>query len=250
MLPIFLVQRSIHETRESPSKTTSWPAFLLSSILTELLYNTLASLLLYLPFSLPIFSPFPTQQRSALLFALTWTFLLFTSTFAHMAIAALDTAEAAGNLASALFSFSLIFCGVLATPDVLPRFWIFMYRVSPFTYLVQALLAVGLAGKTVQCAAEELKRFETPAANATITCGKYMAAYMRERGGYLVDANARGECEYCALKSTDAFLEAVGAKLADWGRNMGILWVYVVVNVVAAGLLYWLVRVPRKRRVS
>lgn len=29
----------------------------------------------------------------------------------------------AGNLANLIFSLCLIFCGVLATPDVFPRFW-------------------------------------------------------------------------------------------------------------------------------
>ena len=41
-------------------------------------------------------------------------------------------------LANLLFSLCLVFNGVLAPPTgptAFPHFWIFMYRVSPFTYL-------------------------------------------------------------------------------------------------------------------
>ena len=50
-------------------------------------------------------------SRSGTMFLLLWVFLMFTSTFAHMVQAGIETAEAAGNAASALFTFSLVFCG-------------------------------------------------------------------------------------------------------------------------------------------
>ena len=37
-----------------------------------------------------------------------------------MVIAAVDTAESGGNIANLLFMLSLVFCGVLATPEQLP----------------------------------------------------------------------------------------------------------------------------------
>lgn len=49
-------------------------------------------------------------------------FLFFASTFAHMCIAAIDTAETAGNMGNLLFSLSLLFCGVLATPATFPGY--------------------------------------------------------------------------------------------------------------------------------
>jgi ABC-type multidrug transport system permease subunit len=53
-------------------------------------------------------------------------FLVFTSTFAHMIIAAMPDAETAGNIATLLFSMMLTFNGVLQSPTALPGFWIFM----------------------------------------------------------------------------------------------------------------------------
>jgi len=54
-----------------------------------------------------------------------------------MVIAFNDTAENGGNIGNLCFSLCLIFCGVLATPSQFPGFWIWLYRVSPFTYLAE-----------------------------------------------------------------------------------------------------------------
>jgi ATP-binding cassette, subfamily G (WHITE), member 2, PDR len=42
---------------------------------------------------------------------MVWVYLMWTSTFAHMSVAAVELAEMAGNYANLLFVFSLIFCG-------------------------------------------------------------------------------------------------------------------------------------------
>jgi ATP-binding cassette, subfamily G (WHITE), member 2, PDR len=50
-------------------------------------------------------------SRGWTMFLLLLAFFMFSSTFAHMVQAGIGTAEAAGNAANALFTFSLIFCG-------------------------------------------------------------------------------------------------------------------------------------------
>lgn len=143
-----------------------------------------------------------------------------------------------GNL---LFSLSLIFCGVLAAPGVFPHFWIFMYRVSPFTYLTDAFLSVGLANTNVVCAANELLHFTAPTGE---TCGTYMADYIAASGGYLQDPNAT-DCSFCTIKSTNTFLASVSSHYANRWRNFGILWAYIVFNGCMAVFLYWVGRVPK-----
>jgi hypothetical protein len=187
------------------------------------------------------------HERGALFFLLIWTFLIFTSTFTHMCIAAIETAEEGGNIANLLFSLSLIFCGVLASKTALPGFWVFMYYLSPFTYLASAMLSVGVANTKVVCAANELLKFAPPSGQ---TCASYMKAYIGVAGGYLQDPEATGECSFCQLSDTNVFLQAVGAKYADRWRNFGILWLYIVFNVAAALALYWLVRMPKKSKQS
>jgi ABC-type multidrug transport system permease subunit len=144
-----------------------------------------------------------------------------------------------------MFSLCLIFCGVLASPDSFPHFWIFMYRVSPFTYLVSGLLSSGLARSYVQCAQNEFVRFDSPQDS---TCQQYISDYQSVAGGYLRDPNATSGCEFCSIETTDAFLTRLSVNYDDAWRNFGILWAYVIFNIFAALALYWLVRMPKTKR--
>ncbi|XMA11583.1 hypothetical protein WAI453_004374 [Rhynchosporium graminicola] len=253
IMPHFVTQRALYEARERPSKTYSWKAFMISNIVVELPWNSLMAVLIFFCWYYPIGfykNAIPTDavtERGLLMFLLIWTFLLFTSTFTNMVIAAIETAEEGGNLANLMFCLTLIFCGVLASPNVFPRFWIFMYRLSPFTYLVDAMLSVGLADTNVVCSSTELRSFVAPAGQ---TCGEYMNAWIstQGKGGYLQDANAIGNCSYCALDSTNQFLNLLGSSYDHRWRNFGFMWIYIVFNACAALALYWLFRVPKKAK--
>jgi ATP-binding cassette, subfamily G (WHITE), member 2, PDR len=98
--------------------------------ISETLAAGLAFVLFYYPVGLNHNATFAHEsaERGGLFFLLILAFYIFTSTFAHMMIAAIEDANTGGNLANTLFSLCLIFCGVLATPQSLPGFWIFMYR--------------------------------------------------------------------------------------------------------------------------
>jgi ATP-binding cassette subfamily G (WHITE) protein 2 (PDR) len=182
-------------------------------------------------------------ERGGAMFLLIWVYFMYSSTFSHMIQAGIELAEMAGNYANLLFTFSLIFCGILATPAAMPGFWIFMYRVSPFTYLVGAILAVGLSDASVRCSGVELQHFDPTPGN---TCSSYMSPYINENGGYLVNPEATSKCSFCLIGDTNTFLKSIGVDLENRWRNLGLLWVYVAVNIVGAITLYWLVRVPKK----
>lgn len=139
---------------------------------------------------------------------------------------------------------SLIFCGVLARPDSLPGFWIFMYRVSPLTYFVEGLLSTGVANQQVRCADNEFLRFQAPAGQ---DCGAYLEPYIQNAGGYL-RSNASSDCELCSYGDTNAFLRTVSVTYSNAWRGMrqvldptvgciltkrpdfGILWGYIIFN--------------------
>ncbi|KAI1637777.1 ABC-2 type transporter-domain-containing protein [Biscogniauxia mediterranea] len=249
-MPHFVVQRSLYEVRERPSKVYGWKVFMLSQIIVELPWNTLMAVLMYFCWYYPVglyrnaADAGQTTERGALMFLLLWAFLLFTSTFTDMIIAAFETAEGGGNVANLLFTLCLIFCGVLASPDTLPRFWIFMYRVSPFTYLVSAMLSTGVANTSVECASNEYVTFDPPAGQ---TCETYMQPQLEYIGGYLKAGteNLTSNCVYCSLKDTNVFLASAKSNYDDRWRNFGILWAYIVFNVFGALFLYWLTRVPK-----
>jgi ATP-binding cassette subfamily G (WHITE) protein 2 (PDR) len=250
VMPLFVSQRSLYEARERPSKAYSWKAFMLCNILVELPWATIASVVLffcwYYPIGLYRNAEYTdsVSARSGLQFLLVWEFIMFSSTFAHMVIAGIATAETAGNVANFFFSLCLLFCGVLAGPKAMPGFWIFMYRVSPFTYIVGALLGNGVGNAPVVCAETEYLSFDAPPGS---TCGEYLSQYLDAAGGYLVDSNAEA-CQLCPIDNTDTFLMGVSISFSDRWRNFGLILVYIGFNVVAAVFFYWFARVPKGKR--
>ncbi|KAL8290132.1 hypothetical protein RQP46_003071 [Phenoliferia psychrophenolica] len=215
IMPLFCSQRALYEARERPSKT---------------------------------YYPIAFYRNASLDHAVTelfvWGFYLFTSTFAHMCIAAIEVAEVGGTLSNFMFMLTLIFCGVLATPAEFPHFWIFLYRVSPFTYIVSGMLTTGVSGAVLHCDAVSLTHIVPPAGE---TCQSYLGPYIAANGGSLYgDVLSTTACDICTASTGDAYLEQLGMSFDTAWRNWGLIWAYIAFNVAGAIGLYWLARVPKK----
>ncbi|KAK4494347.1 hypothetical protein PRZ48_014645 [Zasmidium cellare] len=253
IIPIFVVQRTLYEVRERQSRTYHWAAFVVSNIVAELAWNTLMAILCffvwYYPMGLYRNATWTgaVDSRSILTVLILWTAFLFSSTFAQMLIAALATAEEASGLATLMSIMLYAFCGILVGPQALPGFWIFMYRVNPFTYMVDAFLATTLGNAPVNCASDEFLRFDAP---ANQTCGDYMQAYIGQRGGGLINPGASGadQCQYCPLANTNEFLSNINADFGRRWRNFGLMWAYICFNLAMTLFLYWAFRVPKKTK--
>lgn len=249
-LPIFVTQRDLYEARERPSRTFSWKAFLFAQIVVEIpwniLFGTLAFFCFYYPVGFYENASFAGQlnERGVLFWLFSVAFFVFISSTAQLCIAAIEVAEAAGNLGSLLFTMSLNFCGVFGGPGVLPGFWIFMYRVSPLTYFIDAVLSTGLANTYVTCADYEYLEFNPLDGE---TCETYMSEYISLNGGYLENPSATSNCAFCPLYSTNSFLASVNSSYSRRWRNFGIFICYIVFNWCACVFLYWLARVPKKK---
>lgn len=122
-----------------------------------------------------------------------------------------------------------------------------MYRISPFTYLVDGMLSTGLANNAIVCSSIEYVRFNPPSGQ---TCGQYMSTYKATLGGYLTNDNATANCEFCAAASTNVYLTQLSSQYSTRWRNFGIMWAFVIFNIFAALGLYWYARVPRKQKVQ
>lgn len=254
IMPHFATQRGLYEVRERPAKAYSWKVFMASNIIVELPWNTLMSAIMYFCWYYPVGfykNAEPSDAvtlRGALMFLFIWTFLLFASTFAHMCIAGIELPETAGSIVNVLFSLCLIFCGVIATKEQMPGFWIFMYRVNPFTYLISGMLATGLSGNTVECDPIEYLRFPPPDSQ---TCQQYMEPFINTtNNGYLLNPSATTDCAFCPLSHTDTFLSNFFISYGDVWRNFGLMWAYILFNTVAAVFIYWLARVPKGKLAS
>lgn len=251
-LPLFVQQRDLYEARERPSRTFSWKAFIVSQILVEVPWNILAGTVAYFVYYYPVGfyrnASYANQlhERGALFWLFTCAFYVYISSMGLLVISFLEIAENAANIASVLFTLSLSFCGVFATPSVLPRFWIFMYRVSPLTYLIDAFLSIGLANARVVCSEKELLTMIPP--NGT-TCSEYMDPYIQSSGtGYLVDGSSNTECHFCRFSYTNDYLATVSSSYSRRWRNYGIFSSYIVFDYCAGIFLYWLARVPKKSK--
>ncbi|KAI0106740.1 ABC-2 type transporter-domain-containing protein [Daldinia grandis] len=248
-MPQFILQRQQYEARERSSRAYSWYTFFLANMVVELPWNTLASLLIFVPFYYLVGmneNAIPTDsatERGGLMFFILWTVLVFESTFADMVIAGVETAEVGAVIGLLLFAMSLIFSGVMVPRSSLPGFWIFMYRISPFTYIIGAMLAVGVANHEVRCSTLELLHFQPPKGE---TCGQYIDPYNQVAFGAVYNPEATSDCNFCSLANTNTFLASVDSFYADRWRNTGLIWVYIAFNVAAALFLYWLARVPKK----
>ena len=269
IMPMFISSRTMYEARERPSKAYSWKAFIIAAIIgmpfhinfssltvlmyvvVELAWNSLMAVFCYICWYYPVgfyrIAEYTdaVHSRGVTTFLFILMLLLFASTFSVMLIAAFDSDEVAGALSTLFMIMLFTFNGVLATPDQLPGFWIFMYRVNPFTYVVNGFLGSALAGAPVTCASNEILSFSSPAGT---TCGDYLSGYIEQAGGYLIDPLVEGVCEYCPLATTDDFLSSLSISFSDRWRSFGILWAYVIFNIAAAVFIYWLARVPRPKK--
>ncbi|KAK4223039.1 ABC-2 type transporter-domain-containing protein [Podospora fimiseda] len=239
-----VAERDLFEARERRNKSYSWKIFIASNVLVELAWQTLASALFFVLWYYPTGvwknsdSDFGVSERSAMTFVLIWLFCLFICTSSQAVAIAFPLDQTGAQITNLLYWFSTLFCGVLIFPVSIPRFWNFVYRASPFTYLVQALLSATLSGVEITCSDLEQVYVDLPLSDDNETCGNYLAPYIEMAGGYVLNPDRRqGQCLYCPL---DTLGEGVG-----W-RNVGILTAYILVNILAFFGFYWMFRVPKR----
>ncbi|AET41310.1 uncharacterized protein Ecym_8014 [Eremothecium cymbalariae DBVPG len=249
-LPVFVSQRNLYESREQHSRTFSWKSFLVAQLIVEIPWNvivgTLSFFCYYYAVGLYNSASVAHQltERGLLFWLFSIIYYVYVGSAGQAAIAGVQNIESAGNLASMVFTLCLSFCGVMVSRKNLPRFWIFMYRISPFTYMVDGMLSVAVANVDVRCSDYEYIHFNAPAGQ---TCQQYTDAYMNVAGGYLSNPNSTTDCSFCPISSTNAFLSSVDCSYSHRWRNIGISVAYILLNYFIFLGLYWLTRVPKKR---
>ena len=164
-----------------------------------------------------------------------------------MVIAGLPNADSAGAVTMLIFVIMFAMCGVLAGPNDLPGFWVWVYRANPLTYVVNGLLGSTLANAPVVCSASEILNFAPPNGS---TCEEYMTGFIDAAGGYLIESSreSTSECRFCPMDSTNTFLKMINIDFDKRWQDFGYLWVYVVFNIAAAVFFYWLARVPKGKK--
>lgn len=239
--PLFVTQRSLYEVRERPSKAYSWIAFVLANIVVEIPYQIMAAILIYACFYYPVVG-IQTSDRQGLVLLFIIQLFLYASSFAQMTIAAMPDAQTASSIVTVLVLMSILFNGVLQPPNALPGFWIFMYRVSPFTYWIAGIVATMLHGRQVECAEKETQIFDPRDGQ---TCGAYLAPLAGQAPGTLQNPDATSDCRYCSYQVADQFLAGSRIYWSERWRNFGLMWVYIIFNIFMAIFVYYMFRVRK-----
>lgn len=117
IMPQFLINRTLYESRERPSRTYSWKVFVLSNIISEIPWQTLMAFVYFVTWYYPLgmyrnaIAADQLHERGGLTFLLLWSFMIFCSTFSQMVGTVMPDASTGVNVAQLLHSLSLIFSG-------------------------------------------------------------------------------------------------------------------------------------------
>jgi len=194
--------------------------------LTELPWNILGSSIFFLCWFWTV--GFSNDRAGFTYLMMGVIFPTYYTTIATAIASMAPDAEIAALLFSVLFSFVLTFNGVLQ-PFRLLGWWRWMYRLSPYTYLIEALVGQAVGKHDITCAPVEFVKLNPPSGQ---TCGSYMQQYISDIGGYLTDPNATSDCEFCSVRTTDEFLSA-NFNIQDFHhwRNLGFVLAFIIFNV-------------------
>ncbi|KAI1408556.1 ABC-2 type transporter-domain-containing protein [Hypoxylon sp. FL1857] len=258
VITFFVKSRTLFETRERDSKSYSWTVFVAANIIPELFWQTVTAVPVFAAWYYPTGlykngdAAASTVERGALAFILVWLFNLWASTLAQAFAAAIAQAEVAIQLAILFYWLALTFGGIIMPPDGLGKFWIFMYRVSPLTYLLEGLSIASLAGSEVDCSPLEVQQIPVPTrgGSGNLTCGEYLAPFAAISGGQVLNPFALSECQYCPVWKVDTILASFGMGTRDMWHNAGLLASYVCFNMLATFAIYWAVRVSKRSKKS
>ena len=230
---IWIEVRSIYEVRERPSRMYSWTALVTSQIFVEIPYNLFGTGLYFLCWYWTVGFENSRAGYTYLFFAVL--FPVYYTTIGQAVASMAPNPAIASVLFSTLFSFVISFNGVLQ-PGPLLGWWFWMYRVTPFTYLIEGVVGQAVGRSEINCASTEFVTIQPPSGQ---TCTQYLQTYISEAGGYLANPNATSDCSYCSSRTTDEFLYRNFNILYDhhW-RDLGIFIAYCLFNVSSCRLFF------------
>ncbi|KAF9225036.1 hypothetical protein BS17DRAFT_731853 [Gyrodon lividus] len=235
---VFLRLRDIYEIRERPSRIYAWSALVTSQILVELPWNIVGSTLFFFCWYWTV--GFPSDRGAYTYLVLGILFPAYYTTIGQAVAAMSPSAEVAGIMFSFLFSFVLTFNGVLQ-PYAELGWWQWMYRVSPYTYLIEGLVSQVLSGQEVHCSSKELAVIQPPLG---YSCASYLEPFIATSGGYLVNPDGGSDCQYCSESTADEWLDRMfNIRYSHRWRDVGLFCVFIAFNIFAVYALTYIFRI-------
>ncbi|KAG1869109.1 ABC-2 type transporter-domain-containing protein [Suillus tomentosus] len=242
LMAVYIDIRTVYEIRERPTRMYNWTALVMSQLVAEIPWNITSSAMFFLCWYWTV--GYPTGRAGYTFLALSIAFPFYYTTLGHGIASMAPTAPVASIYFTTLVIFMLIFDGVVQ-PFFELNWWKWMYRASPFTYIIQGLLGQAVGGQTIICSSTELVSVNPPMGK---TCSEYMDPFLKFAGGYLTNPGAAEGCQYCPYKTTDEYMYSrFNIKYSDHWRNLGIIFGFAAFNIIA---IFWLTYSMRIRSVS
>ncbi|GAP86321.2 putative ATPase [Rosellinia necatrix] len=240
VLPKFYDNMELWEARELPSRVYGWVAFCTANVLAEIpaavVTGSLYWLFWYWPTGLPA-----QGDVSGYAFLMTVLMFLFMSSWGQWICAFAPSYTVISNILPFFFVMFGLFNGVVQPYRMLPVFWRYWtYYANPSTYWIGGVLAATLDGRPVRCAPAETARFDAPPGQ---TCLQYAGAFAADAAGYLLNPDARADCQYCPYSSGNQYLETLNIDTKDKWRNFGIFLAFCVSNWALVYFFIYTVRI-------
>lgn len=233
--------RELYEVREAASNTFHWSVLLLSHTGVEIVWSILCEFLCFICYYWPARYSGNASQAGYFFLIYVLVFPIYFISYGCWIFYMSPDVASASMINSNLFAAMLLFCGILQPRQKMPGFWRrFMYNVSPFTYVVQSLVAPLVHNKKVICNENEFNIMDPPLGQ---TCGEYLQTYTSTHTGYIRNPNAMFACEYCPYSYQSQVVEKFNVKWIYRWRNFGLLWAYILFNFFAMLICYYVIRV-------
>ncbi|KAG1782156.1 P-loop containing nucleoside triphosphate hydrolase protein [Suillus placidus] len=242
LIAVYIDIRTVYEIRERPSRMYNWTALVMSQLVAELPWNVTSSAMFFFFWYWTV--GYPTDRAGYTFLILSIAFPFYYTTLGHGIASMSPTAPVASIYFTTLVIFILIFDGVIQ-PFFELNWWKWMYRASPFMYIVEGVLGQAIGSQAIICSSTELVSVNPPNG---LTCGMYMDPFIEFAGGYLTNPGAAEGCQYCPYKTTDQYMYSrFNIKYSDHWRDLGIIFGFVAFNIIA---IFWFTYFMRIRTVS
>lgn len=238
----FIVSRSIYEVRERPSKMYSWSAWVTSQLVMELPWNILCGSVFFFCWFWTV--GYPTSRAGYTYLMLAVLLPTYYTTIGQAVAAMAPTPEVSALIFTSIFNFVLLFNGVLQPFRAL-GWWRWMYRVSPYTYLIEGVAGNALGGEQVECSGVEYALIDPPSGQ---TCSQFLGSYISANGGYIADPSATSQCQFCQYRTADEYLgNNFNIQYSHRWRNVGIFIVFIAFNTFCIYAFTYLFRMKKWR---
>lgn len=231
--------RDLYEVREKLSNTYHWSLMILCQALNEMPYLLVGGAIMFVSVYFPTQAATTASQSGMFYFTQGVFVQAFAVSFGLMVLYIAPNLQSAAVLVSFLYTFIVAFSGIVQPVNLMPGFWTFMYKLSPYTYFIQNLVSSFLHRREIHCSDKEMAFFNPPAGK---TCGEFAEAFVNRAGGYIDNPSDDSNCGYCSFSNADEYLLTIGAKFSLRWRNVGFFFAYIIFNIGFCMCLYYLLR--------